>query len=266
MSDDYLGTLLDGWKGSVRRHVRWLTRIPIVFLALTLVLHVLWPKGFEQFSEWLGFAQPSLATLLGVAILIFLLERVIVLEEGVLRPNVTTHATRLDAYRALSAVVDPSAVRRVDLIQFSGQTALPFLADVIRSSPHACIRLLLADPTMGSQFDRIGLLSHDQRINATKEQLHLLSEDCPAGSVEVETRHYNTPASISSLLIDDSVVVMGWYRVYADDADPMLLHLRGHNLPAVIAQGSAAAPLVTLAKNHFDSLWKAASKPTSSKV
>ena len=189
-----------------------------------------------------------------------------VLEEGILRPSITTHTTRLDAYRALEALIDPSSVRRVDLVQFSGQTAIPFLADIIRSSPHAHIRLLLADPAMGSQFDRPGLLNHEQRINATKEQINLLREDSDAGTIEVEIRHYATPASVSTLVVDDRVVVMGWYRVYQDAADPTLLHLRGHDLPAVIAQGAPAVALMSLATTHFDSLWNAASNTSASKL
>jgi hypothetical protein len=93
----------------MRAQIKWFTRLPIGILFLFfLVLNPIAPEFVEEISTSLGLAKPSLVTIIGVATLFFILERIIVIEDGVIRGTtlpLRTYLRRDEAYADLSKLL-----------------------------------------------------------------------------------------------------------------------------------------------------------------
>ncbi|HEU0015312.1 MAG TPA: DUF4062 domain-containing protein [Longimicrobium sp.] len=167
-----------------------------------------------------------------------------------------TFARRQDAYAALRPRLEGCETQRIDLLQFSGATALDLLGAIARSQPGAHTRLLLAHPEQTLQFDTGGQVKHSRRIERTLEEIQLLREETPEGSFTIEVGFYATPSSVAAVIVDDRLVNVGWYRVFPHGPEREL-RLRGHDAPAVTALGDAARPWLRFARSHFEALWAA---------
>jgi Fe-S oxidoreductase len=88
MNEERPGTLLQSIqrvRAFMRAQIKWFTRLPIGILFLFfLVLNPIAPEFVEEISTSLGLAKPSLVTIIGVATLFFILERIIVIEDEVI--------------------------------------------------------------------------------------------------------------------------------------------------------------------------------------
>lgn len=238
------------------RNVQKFTRLGILALLSTVLLHLLFPPSIEWLGEFLGFEPPSLTAVLAWTLLILVFERVIVIEAKLGSTPVQIHSTREEAYKALLRTLEERGVRRADLLQFSGMTALPILQELTQKWPKARVRLLLVHPDQAAQFDTDLTPDHRHRISTAVGQIKVWQKDPKRPRFKVQLRHYRTPASISAVVINDRIVSISWYHCYQDPQDPTVTRIRGHQAPTITATGAAAEPLLAFAKSQFDALWR----------
>lgn len=234
----------------IQQRIRWLTRPLILAIFGLVLLNASRPDILNKLGQWFGFASPSLATMLAVMILIFLVERVLLLEE-IFRPPVKIYNTRMDAYDDFESIFAKRHIDRIDLVQFTGITAMNFLHHVIRNCPAVRVRMLVASDQLAMQYNR-PRRDHNAHITTTFQNLDGLRSE----SALLAVKRYSSNASLSCLIIDDQIVLRGWYRTYCDDHG--IVHLRGHDSPGVMAMGIEAAHLLTFARKQFDILWNGA--------
>jgi hypothetical protein len=179
------------------------------------------------------------------------------------RDSLDAYPRKLDAYDDLPTMLPPGPVRQIDLLQFSGQTAVSLLGKLARKYPEAAIRLALLHPTEADKFAS----PHDRgsegaRIRATLVTVRAIRKDRradfhSAAAGDVEVRYYTTLPSVSSVLVDDAVANVSWYRQFHDPgvAAP---ELRGHDCPAITAMGASVAKLRNIGREQFDRVWATA--------
>jgi hypothetical protein len=259
---------LKRWKKAVRQHIRRITRAAMLLLLGFVVLHKIYPQVEEWTGELLGFERPSLAAVFALLALLFILERIIVLEQVIANPPMLSFESRVDAYDKLADLIRERGhrCRSIDLVQFSGQTALPVFTAISRANPRASVRLLLLHPECAAEFHPGQGVNHVNRINNTVENIELLEKDEKFEGFSVEIRHYRTPASAATVVVDEDLVSLGWYLYFTkyntdsdtDDSNRGALHLRGHNVAAINGRGEAVASLRDFALHHFQTLWETA--------
>lgn len=237
----------------LRTWLKWFTRLPILILFL-LVFNPFGLDFAEAISQDLGLAKPSLITLIGVALLFIILERIIIVEDEVTKGvPLRTYETRNHAYTELSERGSSQKVQKIDLLQFSGDTARELLRNLANHSPKAKVRMLLFDPNLAGQFDSDDEDHHAQRIRWMANWLRVLEEDLQNHDFVVNIRYYEAMPSVSAVIIDDNIVSVSWYRCYFDEG---VMRLRGHSSATITGSGEPAAPLLTFAQNQFNELWK----------
>lgn len=199
-------TTINSW---LQKKVRWITRPLILATFVLVLLNVSRPAIMQWLGSFFGFAQPSLATMIAVMILLFILERVLLLEERLGRSPVMVYETRVSAYHALHSIIQTRRIANIDIIQFSGFTAGDFLEHLLRLYPTITIRMLLASDEVAKTYNSDDF-DHTTRIKASIQRL----KNYERYGARVNIRRYTTPASISSLIIDNHIVLLGWYRIY----------------------------------------------------
>ncbi|PYS84264.1 MAG: hypothetical protein DMF67_05760 [Acidobacteria bacterium] len=251
----FLETVLNG--------VKWIARAAILALLLVAALNAVFPEFLSALGRLLGFeGRPSLAAVFGVAVLSLILERVLVIEDEMKRRDVQTFRKKQDAYDALPEFAG-ARVSRVDLIQFSGYSALAFLGKAAKVWPKAKIRMLLYHPGSASKFDSdvpTSDVDHITRIRTVLGELKLMKKD-QGNDLDIQARFYRTDPSVSAVILDDKAVNLSWYRVYPDSDNSEIFHLRGHNSAAITAKGEAAFELISFAREQFDALWAKGENP-----
>lgn len=255
MTDEHPHNLLLRVRNFFRGNIKWFTRSSIFVLFLLIVLNALVPSFMELLGAVLGFPKPSLMTVVGVAILFFLLERIIIIEDEIKHPPIHIYQTKEEAYDKLPQQVSSRKVVHIDLLQFSGYTVLRLLREIAERWPRAKIRMLLFDPQLSTQYDTDRKHGHTQRINATIDQIEVMEDSYKESGFKVHIRYYRVGPSISSVIFDSRVVSISWYRSFPDRRKADVIHLRGHDCLTLTGGGEAALPLLTFAQEHFDSLW-----------
>ena len=195
----------------------------------------------------------ALSLLLGIMGLVLKLEEQFH-EERVLRQPFRIHSARHEAYAQVCEILSVRKAKRVDLLQFSGFTAISVLSAVAKSSPDATIRLLVIDRRRARSYDTDNPDYHLKRIQGTLTQLRLLHEDYPDLSVEVWS--YRTEPGISGITIDDWLVAIGWHNVFPNKEHPNVIHIRGHATPAIVGVDEGAEPLLSAVRAQFEAVIK----------
>lgn len=251
---DYdLGVLLRRLKRFCVVNIRWITRIVILGVVALIGLHLFYQPSIEWIGKKLHLPPPSLASLLTFVVVVWLLERITVLQEVVTRPSVRVHKQRVRAYKDLSGEIERRGAKRIDLLQVSGQTALRLLRDLAEAHPKAQVRLLLMHTATAAKFDTDQRPDHRQRICNTIQEVKLIEDDYPGFSVE--KKYYMTPPGVSGVVVDDDLVSISWYRCYREPQDSTVTRLRGHLSPTVTVAGDAAGPLLSFVREHFNTVW-----------
>ena len=98
------------------------------------------------------------------------------------------HKNEVEAYKFLSKLLREHGARQVDLIQFSGQTVIPFLQNLSDTGHMVSVRLLLMHPEEARKFDSDRRLA---RIDATLGKLRVLTE--ADNNFTAEAFFYRTP-------------------------------------------------------------------------
>lgn len=174
-----------------RWHLRKLFAVAIVPLAILLVfqfqfIHKWFP---DELSQLLKLEDPMQMTLL--TFVLVLIERVLQIEDGLREERESKrpfriHAERREAYAEICTLIRDRGkrVKAVDLLQFSGVTALPVVKEIAKIWPRAQIRLLLVPQEVADRYDESGF--HWTRIRATLDELKLLTEeDSPGFDIKV---------------------------------------------------------------------------------
>jgi hypothetical protein len=242
-------------KRAVFRHIRWLTRGAVLVVVGVVIVHRFYPPLIEWLGKIIGIENAILTTSIAILIIsVIMLERMISIEEFQLRPLYQVYTTREQAYNELFAfLIDRNIkITRLDLFQFSGDTAVGFLTEVAKRWPQARIRLLLIHPDVANNFDTDTAVNHRARIIRTVSQIAMLQEDHVGFKVDIG--YYRTQPGLAAI-IGDRFVNVGWYRCYTDRARPGIVRLRGHNLPAITAVDEEAATLQSFTKSHFEEVW-----------
>ncbi len=240
-------------------NIRWLTRSVMILMALLLLLHQVYAPAVDWIGEFFGMAKPSLASSLGLLLVVFILERVVIIEELIKQPRIRMEATRVKAYKRLAELVEERGAKKVALLQVSGHTVVRFLRDLAERSPKANVRLLLMRPNVACKFDEDHKPDHRDRILTTVREVELIETDFQKEGFKVQKKYYETPPGISAVVIDQDIVSISWYYCFKDPDKPEITRVRGHLAPTVTALSDAAEPLLSFALSQFDAVWATAS-------
>jgi hypothetical protein len=256
IANNDLGQMLRKAQRFLERNVQWVTRTAILFIVGIILAHAFFAESVKLFTGWLGFAEPSLASLLALSVLIFVVERVVVIEQALSEVDkerpLRVFPTNEAAYEHLALSVGELRPRRVDLLQFSGWHSLVLVRRLSQLTPKPTVRMLLMDPGIADRFDTHEF--HSNRIVATEASARRAESD---ENVTIEVRYYRSVPSLSVVLMDDALVNLSWYCCH-EEPDTSIFRLLGHSCAAVQGRGSEAAPLVAFARGHFDQVWSTA--------
>jgi len=253
-------TWLTKIRTNITEYIKWFTRIPIVVLFLIIILNAIIPNFIELISGLLHFPQPSLMSLIGVSILFFLLERIVIIEGKLEREDIKVFETKEDAYDAVVRNSTFKKVKTVDILEFSGVSAWPVLKKISEHWPQSNVRLLLYDPEYAKQFDADWAdwnEGHVDRIRTTLNQIRVLENSCLDKGFHIDVGFYNVPPSLAAVIVDNKLISVSWYRTYIDQDSNHIVRLRGHDSATVVATGEGVHSLIPFAKGHFNALWAA---------
>ena len=121
---------------------------------------------------------------------------------------------------------------------------------VSERSPKARVRLLLAKESMADAYDTDGNPRHSARIQSLTDHVRL--KELEKTGFKVDIRNYDTPASVSAVIVDDKIISLSWYRVFPDGEIP---RIRGHTSPTVTLDGAAAKTFLNFGREQFNALW-----------
>jgi hypothetical protein len=242
------------------RNIQWLTRTAILFIMGIVIAHAFFPGFIDMLTAWLGFAEPSLATLLALSLLIFVVERVVRIEQA-LTDNDEPRQLRVfpaneAAYEHVSDLVGRMKPSHVDLLQFSGWHTVALLRKLGQIRPRPNVRLLLMDPEVADRFDADLGQFHRQRIVATEASARRLEMD---EGMSIDVRYYHSTPAVSAVLVDDALVNLSWYSCH-EEGTTAVYRVHGHSCAAIMGGGHEAGPLVTFARRHFDEVWSTATR------
>lgn len=246
-----LAIFLSRFSRFFRRSYRWATRSALVLLAGFVVLHLIHPALVDVVGHALHFGNPSLPSVVALMLLVFLLERTMVIEEHLRSSDVIVQTLRPRAYNDLPALVADRRAKRIDAIQFSGHRVLPLIRDLAEAHPNLEMRLLLIDPMIAATFDIDGRPNHRDRIATTLYELNQLAER----GINIEIRYYAVPPTFSVVMCDEWLIVISWYYCVPDEKIPSILRLRSRAAPAIVAMDEAAKPFLSFGRSEFESLW-----------
>ena len=249
----------------IRTQFKWFTRLPVFIILLLAVPSPISHAIMEGGGHVLGFAKPSLATLIGVATLFLILERVIVIEGEIVQLE-KSGPLRVDQGKAKIGdrlLNQKGKVRQVDILQFTGFAMGDLLTEVANHQPKARVRLLLCHPEQAKTFDvdwvdnNTGRQVHVGRIYATIDKVEMLKRDCKKRgfNFRVDMRYYRALPSVSAVILDDKKISLAWYRYFPDDQNPEVMRIEGHSSTTITGSGELADPLLSFGRAQFDTLW-----------
>ena len=146
--------------------------------------------------------------------------------------------------------------QQIDLLQFSGFTAIPVLEVVADYFPDAKIRLLLASDDIAALYGwNKNKDFHLRRIDSTVDHCSLLMHDVVQKKKDarftIEIWRYTVTPSIAGIIVDDWLVSIGWYSIYPSDESPTGFAILGHNLPVVTVVGEKARSFLKIVRDQF---------------
>lgn len=163
---------------------------------------------------------------------------------------------RIDAYEHLARLICERRRVKVDLLQFSGYTSLPVLKAIAKTSPDAKVRLLLCDPGVTRNYDSDHEPDHKARMIAATDAIPLMKTN-DNKKFKVKIYYYRTPPSVSSIIIDDTLVSLSWYYSYLMPSTK-IVRMRGHDSATLVFRADLSTTLYGFARRHFDQMIKSA--------
>ena len=256
----------------IRTQFKWFTRLPVIFVVLLAIPNPISHAFLEGMGPVLGFEEPSLATLVGVAMLFLILERVIIIEDETMQLEkrfresgpLQVYETRSKLGELLS---NQKKVGQIDILQFTGFAMGDFLSEVANLHPEAKVRMLLCHPERAKEFDPdwvddTGRQVHEVRIYATIDKAEMLKRDLENNrdlNFDVQIRYYRVIPSVSAVIVDGKKVNLSWYRYFpaVDDTQKRkVIRIEGHSSTTITGSGESADPLLSFGRKQFDALWE----------
>jgi len=170
------------------------------------------------------------------------------------------HPERDEAYRTtIRGLLSTHTVQNIDLLQFSGFTAIPVLEAVANHSPDAYIRLLLAAPKTAALYGRDNRQDiHQSRITSTIDQCNIIMQDTVKkkqdAQLTIDIWHYSVPPTFSGIIADDWLVTVGWYWLFATTDSPTGTAILGHKLPVLTVIEKQAKPFIAMVRDQITAL------------
>lgn len=257
-------TLLQKTRLFFRKYTKGLFRFAVVCIFTIIILNSFVPNLLEYLSDWANLPRPSIGSLIEIAVLFFLVERQIVIEEFLTNPPFKIYPRKeKDEYAELleSSSIDQN--EEIDIIQFSGFNSLDLIKKIIKNHSVCKVRILLYDPDRANRYDADwtesksrGLDSHAGRIFSSVREIKLAQER--NSGVDIEIRYYQTSPCISLVRIGASSICLSWYRSFRDPKNNDIIRLRGHDSPAISFTHNPPSELIDFAKDHFNKVWNTA--------
>jgi hypothetical protein len=229
---------------SLVKHIRKITRIGIVILAVLQLIHPILPDFAKDVFHL------SIIESIGLAIILFMIERLIIIQEIVEEELVTKrrlwiYKFRTESYDQVCRLLKDREVKQLDLLQFSGVTSLPVINEVAKKFPHAKVNLFLTSSKFANKFDEQGFHSH--RIQHTMGEILLIKQKNP--NFDIKVYRYDSEPAISGIMIDNWLVSVGWYHVFPISST--VLSIRGHEAPSIVAIDEKIEPFHSFFENHL---------------
>lgn len=162
--------------------------------------------------------------------------------------SVTQYKQEVDAIAIFPRLIENIDVKRIDIIQISGQNIADIVARICGEKNRCKFRILLLDPEVAnSRFVNQQYHLHVARLTATINQIETKSL-----ADRVEIRFYRSEPSVCAVIADDRAAVLSWYRAHFEE-NGQVVH--GHNSAAVIDNGSESGTLRKFAQSHFAKVW-----------
>lgn len=237
----------------LRRYASFLNRA--VLTAVVCLFAV--SKWVPELSSHFESLTPTLL-LLSIGIVI---EILLDLQQSSHDPSMQLHESETEAFKYLGDLVSKMNAKNIDMIQFSGQTAIPFLDALAGTRRRVNLRIFLYHPEEAKEFDTDNKENQEQRINVTLMKLEALKESNK--KFNYTAMYYRTPPGICGVLLDGKIAFCGWYRCFMDKAvsgNKYAMRVRSHDVPALVARGNEY--LNSTLRLHFDTLLKHAEAAT----
>lgn len=227
--------------------------IYVVYALLWAVHH--WIPGLLHEALRLSFSQAFLVSiLLGVLGLTLKIEEM-VREELVRKRPFQVHRKMEDAFAHVCSLLHSRRAKRIDMLQFSGFTAIPVLKEIAKSCRGAVVRLLLIDREHATAYGKDKPNFHVRRIDGTRTELEVIQEDY--ADITVGVWSYKTEPAISGIVVDDWLVTAGWYHGFPKSKDSAeIVFLRGHATPAITAVDHEAEPFLSMVRAQSGAVLK----------
>ncbi|MFY9558919.1 MAG: hypothetical protein WAQ52_01675 [Terriglobales bacterium] len=233
---------------SIIRVFNWLV---VIAYAIGIAIH-------ERFPEAIAWLTPGVKTAVALAVFALMADRILRVHSVVCESPLSIHKTRESAYKELVQLVAKYSPKRVDLIQFSGKTAVDLIKTIAALDRPVQVRLFLVSPDQAAGFDRdiesaVGW--HIGRINDTLAEASIAHQQHP--TCEIKAYHYTSPAGPSVVVIDSWIASLGWYHCFSDASQSGIMRVRGHAAPAVNVT-DARSPLLWFAQEQIRNIEKTA--------
>lgn len=170
------------------------------------------------------------------------------------------HARREEAYKTtVCDLLRTRSVQQIDLLQFSGYTAIPVLETVAEYSPNAHIRLLLASHDLAASYSWPNMDNfHQTRIASTVHHCRLITygvlKQNRDAKFTADVWYYRITPSIAGIIADDWLVSVGWYRPFPNDESPTGIALLGHDFPTITGIEEQAQLFRSMVRDQVEAL------------
>jgi hypothetical protein len=252
-------SLLSKWtrfKNAILRYTALATHVVLLFVVFWFIIHRVSP-GFLPHLEALVGDESKFEISFSLILIVLIIEAQLVIIKQTEVNRSFAYDTEESAYDALFKRIRDNNVKKIDLIQLSGQTAVGFLRNILSLPYPVKVRILFLHDDISVRFDHDESskfpehYDHIGRLNTTLEQLKqaatLNRKQMP------DIRYYRSYPSVCSVLIDNKTICMAWYRTFFDGKQ--VLRVRSHDGAAIITDREKSEPMVEFARMHFEKLW-----------
>jgi hypothetical protein len=149
--------------------------------------------------------------------------------------------------------------KRISVLHLSFLAMATSMFQALRSCPNVIVSLLLMHPDEAARY-ALGA-GHSQDVRSTETLLsgiptaaQVYGFQCPT----VGLWYYRHEPSVAAVLIEDDLIQLGWYFREVVPGGPGKLRIRGHDQPAILAEGDSARRLMPKLREHLSAVWSEA--------
>ena len=219
-------------------------KITYVSSVLIFLVFALWALSqfVPELSSWL--TKGSFYNVVTLVLLFEIARRVVEIKNAPQDSGVDAFPDQDSTWTALQPEIAEMRPQKVDMIEYSGNTAVTILTEVFKVQPAAAVRLLLHHPKSNvlNKFER-------DRINQNLEAMRR-----HFSQFNLTVRLYTPPASVRGRNYDGQIVSIGWYTYHWGEGET---EIRGHTNAMVVGRTSTPAgrALQETFDRTFANLW-----------